>query len=55
MDADLVELDRGELRVVPSRDPLVSKDAPDLKHALKASHDQPLEMQLPAIKCPSLK
>lgn len=34
----LVQLDAGELGVVPRRDALVAEDAPNLKHALQAAH-----------------
>ena len=41
-----VELQHGELRVVNGGDPLVPEVSVDLEDAGKASHDQPLEIQL---------
>ncbi len=42
----LVELHHRELGVVAGRDALVAEDPSDLVHALHATHDQPLEVQL---------
>ena len=44
--ARLVELYGRELRVVPRGRALVAEHAPDLKNALEAAHDHPLQVQL---------
>src|SRR5206468_11972505 len=41
-----VELQHAELRVVNGGDPLIPEVSVDLEDAGKASHDQPLEIQL---------
>ncbi len=42
----LVELEHRELGVVPRGQPLVAEHPGDLEHPLKATHDEPLEIQL---------
>jgi hypothetical protein len=44
--ACLVQLNGGELRVMPCADALVPEDAPDLEHALHAAYHQTLQVQL---------
>ena len=42
----LVQLEHGEFRVVPRRQPFVAEVAIDLVHALEAADDEPLQVQL---------
>lgn len=48
MIAHLIQLQRGELWVVACRNAFIAENAADLKDALEATHNHPLEMQLPA-------
>ena len=42
----LIELQHGELGVVPCRNPFIPEAPIDLVHPLEAAHHQPLEIQL---------